>query len=32
MTRPPRLELTWIGRENRPKLEPMILLEEKKGA
>lgn len=23
----PRLELTWIGEENRPKLEPRILLE-----
>jgi hypothetical protein len=23
-----RLELTWIGKENRPKLEPRILLEE----
>jgi len=25
-----RLELTWIGKENRPKLEPRILLEEPK--
>lgn len=24
----PKLELTWIGKENRPKLEPRILLEE----
>jgi adenine-specific DNA-methyltransferase len=23
-----RLELTWIGKENRPKLEPRILLED----
>lgn len=23
-----KLELTWIGKENRPKLEPRILLEE----
>jgi len=28
MTRPTRLELTWIGKEVRPKLEPRILLEE----
>ncbi len=28
MSRPPRLELTWIGKENRPKLEPRILLED----
>jgi len=27
-TRPQRLELTWIGKENRPKLEPRILLED----
>ncbi len=26
--RKPKLELTWIGKENRPKLEPRILLEE----
>lgn len=26
-----RLELTWIGKENRPKLEPRILIEERKG-
>jgi adenine-specific DNA-methyltransferase len=25
---PPRLELTWIGKENRPRLEPRILLED----
>ncbi len=24
-----RLELTWVGKENRPRLEPRILLEEK---
>ena len=24
----PRLELTWIGKENRPRLEPRILLED----
>ena len=28
MTKKQRLELTWIGKENRPKLEPRILLEE----
>lgn len=29
MSRPkPKLELTWIGKENRPKLEPRILLED----
>jgi adenine-specific DNA-methyltransferase len=28
MTTKPKLELTWIGKENRPKLEPRILLEE----
>lgn len=28
MNRNPRLELNWIGKENRPKLEPRILLEE----
>ena len=27
-TRNPKLELTWIGKENRPKLEPRILLED----
>src|ERR1035437_2803429 len=28
MTKRPKLELTWIGKENRPKLEPRILLED----
>src|ERR1700730_1369310 len=28
MTRKQKLELTWIGKENRPKLEPRILLED----
>jgi len=28
MVRKQKLELTWIGKENRPKLEPRILLEE----
>lgn len=28
MTKHPKLELTWIGKEHRPKLEPPILLEE----
>ncbi len=28
MTRNPRLELTWIGKEHRPRLEPRILLED----
>jgi adenine-specific DNA-methyltransferase len=28
MTRKQKLELTWIGKENRPRLEPRILLEE----
>jgi adenine-specific DNA-methyltransferase len=27
MTRKQKLELTWIGKENRPKLEPRILPE-----
>ena len=27
MSKKQRLELTWIGKENRPKLEPRILLE-----
>lgn len=27
-TNKPKLELTWIGKENRPKLEPRILIEE----
>ena len=28
MTKKQKLELTWIGKENRPKLEPRILLED----
>ena len=28
MLKKQKLELTWIGKENRPKLEPRILLEE----
>jgi adenine-specific DNA-methyltransferase len=28
MTRKPKLELTWIGKENRPRLEPRILIED----
>ena len=28
MTRQTKLELTWIGKENRPKLEPRILVED----
>ncbi len=28
MTKKQRLELTWIGKEIRPKLEPRILLED----
>src|SRR4051812_6942678 len=28
MTRKPKLELSWIGKENRPRLEPRILLED----
>ncbi|HQT98807.1 MAG TPA: hypothetical protein PK416_13180 [Thermodesulfobacteriota bacterium] len=28
MTNKTKLELTWIGKENRPKLEPRILLED----
>ena len=28
MSNIPKLELTWIGKENRPKLEPRILLED----
>jgi adenine-specific DNA-methyltransferase len=28
MTRKPRLELTWIGKDERPKLEPRILVED----
>ncbi|KPB59928.1 DNA methylase protein [Pseudomonas amygdali pv. myricae] len=29
MTDKPKLELTWIGKENRPRLEPRILIEDK---
>ena len=29
MAKPTKLELTWIGKENRPKLEPRILIEDK---
>jgi adenine-specific DNA-methyltransferase len=28
MSKTPKLELTWIGKENRPRLEPRILLED----
>ncbi|MCZ7564363.1 MAG: site-specific DNA-methyltransferase [Burkholderiales bacterium] len=28
MTAKPKLELTWVGKENRPRVEPRILLEE----
>jgi adenine-specific DNA-methyltransferase len=28
MARPTKLELTWIGKENRPRLEPRILIED----
>jgi len=28
MTRKQKLELTWVGKENRPRLEPRILLED----
>jgi len=28
MTNKTKLELTWIGKENRPKLKPRILLED----
>lgn len=28
MTRPQKLELTWVGKDDRPKLEPRILLED----
>jgi adenine-specific DNA-methyltransferase len=27
MTRKPKLELTWIGKEERPRLEPRIVAE-----
>ena len=29
MAKKTKLELTWIGKENRPKLEPRILIEDK---
>jgi hypothetical protein len=28
MSKKQKLELTWVGKENRPKLEPRILLED----
>ena len=28
MTKKQKLELTWVGKENRPRLEPRILVEE----
>ena len=28
MSRKPKLELTWIGKEERPRLEPRILIED----
>ncbi len=28
MTKPTKLELTWIGKESRPRLEPRILIED----
>ena len=28
MSRKPKLELTWIGKDERPRLEPRILLEQ----
>jgi adenine-specific DNA-methyltransferase len=28
MSKKPKLELTWIGKENRPRLEPRVLLED----
>lgn len=28
MSRPQKLELTWIGKDQRPRLEPRILLED----
>ncbi len=30
MTKKQKLELTWIGKEKRPQLEPRILLEDRK--
>jgi adenine-specific DNA-methyltransferase len=32
MSKKQKLELTWIGKENRPKLEPRILLEDRRRA
>jgi len=29
MTKNTKLELTWIGKENRPRLEPRVLLEDR---
>lgn len=29
MTDKPKLELTWIGKDKRPRLEPRILIEDK---
>lgn len=29
MTKKPKLELTWVGKENRPRLEPRILIEDR---
>jgi adenine-specific DNA-methyltransferase len=31
MIKKQKLELTWLGKENRPKLEPRILLEDPEG-
>lgn len=28
MSKPQKLELTWIGKENQPRLEPRILIED----
>lgn len=28
MSKKPKLELTWIGKEERPRLEPRILIED----
>lgn len=30
MTKPKKLELTWIGKDQRPRLEPRIFLEDPK--
>src|SRR5262249_21357666 len=32
MSKQPKLELSWIGKENRPRLEPRILLEDSAGS